>query len=203
MKCEWATLPATSVRIKPRRWEIFLLYIICPHRNSYIFSFLACLLLTLVLMVHVIIIAWSLWLFSIFTTTRCRELEIYSTTYRTVAKRGLTYFLFHFLCSSAGAKPAHVTVAPQLYLYQRKGGLYLITYLISFKILKYKKKNPQEKIYDFKHRMAWNVAQESGQTPELQLSHTIEIKEAHALKYINTVLLRGNKWVFNSLWERV
>lgn len=35
--------------------------------------------------------------------------------------------------------------------------------------------------------MTWNVAQESGQTPELQLSHNTEIKEAHALKYLHKI----------------
>lgn len=116
------------------RWEGLVLFIICPPRNSHTFSFLACLLLILILMVHVIIIAWSLWLFSIFIAARCHELEIYSTPYRTVAKRALTYILVHFPCSSDGAKPAHVTVFPQLYLYQRRGfkSRYIFHFLVQY-----------------------------------------------------------------------
>lgn len=101
------------------RWHVLGLYIICPSRNSYTISFLVCLLLVWILRVHVIIIAWSLWLFSIFIAIRCRELEIYSTTSITAAKKDLAYFLFHFPRSSARAKPAHVTESPQLYVYQR------------------------------------------------------------------------------------
>lgn len=52
-KIQWGLNPDCG------RLQVPVLCIICPPRNSYTFSFLACLLLTKILMVHVIITAWS------------------------------------------------------------------------------------------------------------------------------------------------
>lgn len=114
------------------RWHTRTFPVICPSRNSYTFGFLACLLLVLILMVHMIIIAWSFQLFSIFIAVRCQELEIYAATFITVAKKRRPYLLFILFSSFPSWRKARSRYCgPTALCISKEQGFNLITFFIS------------------------------------------------------------------------